>query len=126
MHPKGTSFRAPASVFLRESLYPQHLPIFRDDLGEKCGLIFLSTTAEGYFFFTFFAFLAFLSFFAFFSALFLHTFFLPFFLSSFLAFLAMLPSLYVIWLYPPTKMAKGVLKICTLNNTIKWLLMKLS
>jgi len=28
----------PASIFLRESLYPQHLPTFRDDLGEKCGL----------------------------------------------------------------------------------------
>jgi hypothetical protein len=27
-----------ASVFLRESQYPQHLPAFRDDLGEKCGL----------------------------------------------------------------------------------------
>ena len=28
----------PASVFLRETLYPQHLPTFRDDLGDKCGL----------------------------------------------------------------------------------------
>jgi hypothetical protein len=28
----------PASVFLRESLYPQHLSIFRDDLGEIYGL----------------------------------------------------------------------------------------
>ncbi len=38
MHPKGTSYRAPASVFHTRSLYSQPLPTFRNDLGEKYGL----------------------------------------------------------------------------------------